>query len=69
MIEDFGHALGKPHTAPMGAELFDIRAKVGKELGVYSFVLSKVRRSSFFIPLSKRRSERPKRKLRKLVAE
>ena len=30
MIEDFGPALGKPHTAPMGNGLFEIRAK-GKE--------------------------------------
>jgi len=30
MIEDFGPALGKPHTAPMGDGLFEIRAK-GKE--------------------------------------
>ena len=30
MIEDFGPALGKPYTAPMGHGLFEIRAK-GKE--------------------------------------
>lgn len=30
MIEDFGPALGKPHTTPMGSGLFEIRAK-GKE--------------------------------------
>jgi len=30
MIEDFGSVLGKPHTAPMGGGLFEIRAK-GKE--------------------------------------
>jgi len=30
MIEDFGPVLGKPHTAPMGGGLFEIRAK-GKE--------------------------------------
>ena len=30
MIEDFGPALGKPYTAPMGDGLFEIRAK-GKE--------------------------------------
>ena len=30
LIEDFGPALGKPHTAPMGNGLFEIRAK-GKE--------------------------------------
>ena len=66
MIEDFGPALGKPHTAPMGAGLFEIRAK---ELGVHSFVLSKAKRSSFSIPSSKRRSVRPKRNLRRLVVE
>lgn len=30
MIEEFGPNLGKPHTAPMGKGLFEIRAK-GKE--------------------------------------
>lgn len=30
MIEEFGSALGKPYTAPMGDGLFEIRAK-GKE--------------------------------------
>ena len=30
LIEDFGLDLGKPHTAPMGKGLFEIRAK-GKE--------------------------------------
>ena len=27
MIEEFGPAIGKPHTAPMGDGLFEIRAK------------------------------------------
>ena len=30
MIEEFGPALGKPYTAPMGRGLFEIRSK-GKE--------------------------------------
>jgi phage-related protein len=30
MIEEFGPAIGKPHTAPMGEGLYEIRAK-GKE--------------------------------------
>jgi phage-related protein len=30
MIEEFGPDLGKPHTYPIGKELFEIRAK-GKE--------------------------------------
>jgi phage-related protein len=30
LIEEFGPALGKPHTAPMGSGLFEIRAR-GKE--------------------------------------
>lgn len=30
MIEEYGPALGKPHTTPMGNGLFEIRAK-GKE--------------------------------------
>ncbi len=30
LIEQFGPALGKPHTSPMGSGMFEIRAK-GKE--------------------------------------
>jgi len=30
MVEEFGPALGKPYTAPMGNGLFEIRSK-GKE--------------------------------------
>ncbi len=30
MVEEFGPALGKPYTAPMGRGLFEIRTK-GKE--------------------------------------
>ncbi|MBU2644586.1 type II toxin-antitoxin system RelE/ParE family toxin [bacterium] len=30
MIEEYGPALGKPHTSPMGDGLFEVRAK-GKE--------------------------------------
>jgi phage-related protein len=30
LIEEFGPSLGKPHTAPLGGGLFEIRAK-GKE--------------------------------------
>jgi phage-related protein len=30
LIEDFGPAIGRPHTAPLGQGLFEIRAK-GKE--------------------------------------
>jgi len=33
MIEDFGPALGKPHTAPMGTGLFEIRAKGREGIG------------------------------------
>jgi phage-related protein len=33
MIEEFGPALGKPHTAPMGDGLFEIRAKGREGIG------------------------------------
>lgn len=33
MIEEFGPALGKPHTAPMGSGLFEIRARGREGIG------------------------------------
>ncbi|MDJ0879205.1 MAG: type II toxin-antitoxin system RelE/ParE family toxin [Halieaceae bacterium] len=33
MIESFGPALGKPHTAPMGNGLFEIRARGREGIG------------------------------------
>ena len=33
MIEQFGPALGKPYTAPMGSGLFEIRAKGMEGIG------------------------------------
>jgi phage-related protein len=33
MIEEFGPGIGKPHTAPMGEGLFEIRAKGMEGIG------------------------------------
>ena len=41
MIETFGPHLGKPHTAPMGGGLFEIRAKGKEGIGRSLFCTSK----------------------------
>ncbi|MDF0678176.1 MAG: type II toxin-antitoxin system RelE/ParE family toxin [Nitrosomonas sp.] len=47
LIEEFGPDLGRPHTAPLGKGLFEIRAKGRRRhFGLY-FVPSKTGKSSF----------------------
>lgn len=41
MIEEFGPNLGKPHTAPMGGGLFEIRAKGREGIGRSLFCMQK----------------------------
>ena len=45
MIEEFGPALGKPHTAPMGNGLFEVRAKGKEGIGRAFFSRSKGKKS------------------------
>jgi len=40
MIEEFGPSIGKPHTAPMGGGLFEIRAKGKEGIGRSLFLFS-----------------------------
>ena len=45
MIEEFGPALGKPHTAPVGGGIFEIRAKGKEGIGRSLFCSVKGRKS------------------------
>jgi len=65
MIEEFGPAIGKPHTAPLGGGLFEIRAK-GKE-GIGRSLFCSVKKKEIVILHSfiKKTQKTPKRELDK----
>jgi phage-related protein len=65
MIEEFGPNLGRPHTAPMGGGLFEIRAK-GRE-GVGRSLFCTVNGSEVIILTSfvKRSQKTPQHELNK----
>ena len=68
MIEEFGPAIGKPHTAPMGNGLFEIRAK-GRE-GIARALFCTVNGNEIVILHSfvKKTRKTPKRELEKARA-
>ena len=45
LVEEFGPNLGKPHTAPIGKGLFEIRAKGNEGIGRSLFAQGKGKRS------------------------
>jgi phage-related protein len=59
MIEEFGPTLGKPHTAPIGNGLFEIRAK-GKEIVILHSFIKKTQRTP------KKELEKARRRLKEL---
>lgn len=61
MIEEFGANLGRPHTAPLGQGLFEIRAK-GKE-GIARSLFCIVKKQEIIILLTaiKKSDKLPKR--------
>lgn len=63
LIEEFGPDLGRPHTAPLGSGLFEIRAK-GKE-GIARSVFCTVKGKEIVILMTviKKRNKIPKHQL------
>lgn len=63
LVEEFGPDLGRPHTAPLGQGLFEIRAK-GKE-GIARSVFCTVKEQEIVILLTviKKSSTIPKRQM------
>lgn len=63
LIEEFGPDLGRPHTAPLGQGLFEIRAK-GKE-GIARSVFCTVKNQEIIILLTviKKQNTIPKRQM------
>ncbi len=65
MIEDFGPALGKPHTAPMGGGLFEIRAKGKEGIGRALFCTVKGQEIVILHSFVKKTQRTPKKELDK----
>jgi len=65
MIEEFGPALGKPHTAPMGDGLFEIRAKGKEGIGRAFFCAVKGREIVILHSFVKKTQRRPMKELEK----
>ena len=65
MIEDFGPALGKPHTAPMGDGLFEIRAKGKEGIGRAFFCTVKGKEIIILHSFVKKTQRTPKKELEK----
>ncbi len=63
LIEEFGPDLGRPHTAPLGQSLFEIRAK-GKE-GIARSVFCTVKGQEIVILMTviKKQNKIPKRQM------
>ena len=60
LIEEFGPALGKPHTAPMGSGLFEIRARGREGIGRALFCTAKGREVIILHAFVKKTQRTPK---------
>ncbi len=65
MIEDFGPALGKPHTAPTGAGMFEIQAKGREGIGRALFCTVKGQEIVILHSFIKKTQRTPKKELEK----
>jgi phage-related protein len=65
LIEDFGPSLGKPHTAPLGSGLFEIRAKGREGIGRAFFCAVKDREIVILHSFVKKTQRTPKKELEK----
>ena len=65
LIEEFGPALGKPHTAPMGDGLFEVRAKGKEGIGRALFCMMKGKEIIILNAFVKKTQRTPRRELEK----
>lgn len=63
LIEEFGPDLGKPHTAPMGKGLFEIRAKGKEGIGRSLFCTRKGKEIIILHSFVKKTQRTPKKEL------
>jgi phage-related protein len=65
MIEEYGPTIGKPHTAPMGGGLFEVRAKGKEGIGRSLFCTLKGKEIVILHSFIKKTQTTPKRELEK----
>lgn len=65
IIEEFGPAIGKPYTAPMGSGLFEIRAKGKEGIGRSLFCTVKGKEIIILHSFIKKTQKTPKKELEK----
>ena len=63
MVEEFGPALGKPYTAPMGNGLFEIRSKGKEGIGRSLYCMLKGKEIIILNSFIKKTSKTPKKEL------
>ena len=63
LVEEFGPNLGKPHTAPMGGGLFEIRASGKEGIGRSLFCTSKGKEIIILHSFVKKTQRTPKKEL------
>ena len=63
LIEEFGPDLGRPHTAPLGQGLFEIRAKGREGIARSVFCTAKDQGIVVLITVIKKRNKIPKRQM------
>ena len=63
MIEEFGPALGKPYTAPIGGGLFEIRSKRKEGLGRSLYCMVKGKEIIILHSFIKKSQKTPKKEL------
>ena len=65
MIEELGPAIGKPYTAPMGAGLFEVRAKGKEGIGRSLFCAVKGQEIVILTSFVKKTQKTPKKEIDK----
>jgi len=63
IIEEFGPAIGKPYTAPMGGGLFEIRAKGREGIGRSLFCTVKGKEIVILASFIKKTQKTPKKEI------
>lgn len=65
IVEEFGPAIGKPYTAPMGAGLFEIRARGKEGIGRSLFYTVKGKEIVILTSFVKKTQKTPKKEIDK----
>ena len=67
LIEEFGPAIGRPHTAPLGKGLFEIRAKGREGIGRSIFCAERVRKLIILHSFVKKTQKIPQKEMDKAL--